>query len=106
VLNLFDTDGLGNKRDSHGFYLQGLGTFGKFSIGGSYGESDLSFANAADALANPTLVKRNSSWVGQVRYGLNSWVTLITEYVATKSKAHNGNEAKSDAVAAGGILFF
>lgn len=106
VLNLFDTDGLGNKRDSHGFYLQGLGTFGKFSIGGSYGESDLSFANAADALANPTLVKRNSSWVGQVRYGLNSWVTLITEYVATKSKAHNGNEANSDAVAAGGILFF
>jgi hypothetical protein len=106
VLNLFDTDGAGNKRDSNGFYLQGLATFGKFSVGGSYGESNLDYANVADALANPTLVSKNSSWVGQLRYGLNGWVTLLGEYVATTSKAHNGNEAKSDTVAAGAILFF
>ncbi|WP_176593806.1 porin [Sphingobium sp. EM0848] len=106
ALNLFDTDGLGNKRDSHGFYLQGLATFGKFSVGGSYGESNLDYANAADALANPTLVDRNSSWVGQVRYGLTSWVTLLSEYGHTKSEAHNGNQASSDAIAAGAILFF
>ena len=106
ALNLFDTDGLGNKRDSHGFYLQGLTTFGKFSLGGSYGESNLDYANAADALANPTLVDKNSSWVGQLRYGLNSWVTLLGEYVHTKSEAHNGNQASSDAIAAGAILFF
>ena len=106
VLNLFDSDGLGNKRDSDGFYLQGLATFGKFSFGGSYGESNLHFANSADALANPALVKKNSSWVGQLRYGLNGWVTLLGEYVATTSKAHNGNEAQSDTVAAGAILFF
>jgi len=106
ALNLFDTDGLGNKRDSHGFYLQGLATFGKFSVGGSYGESNLDYANAADALANPTLVDKNSSWVGQVRYGLTSWVTLLGEYVTTKSEAHNGNEASSDAIALGAILFF
>lgn len=106
ALNLFDTDGLGNKRDSHGFYLQGLASFGKFSVGGSYGESNLDYANAADALANPTLVDKNSSWVGQVRYGLTSWVTLLSEYVHTKSEAHNGNKASSDAIAAGAILFF
>ena len=106
VLNLFDSDGLGNKRDSDGFYLQGLATFGKFSFGGSYGESNLHFANSADALANPALVKKNSSWVGQLRYGLNGWVTLLGEYVATTSNAHNGNEAQSDTVAAGAILFF
>jgi len=106
ALNLFDTDGLGNKRDSHGFYLQGLASFGKFSIGGSYGESNLDYANAADALANPALVDRNSSWVGQVRYGLTSWVTLLSEYVHTRSEAHNGNQASSDAIAAGAILFF
>jgi len=106
ALNLFDTDGLGNKRDSHGFYLQGLATFGKVSVGGSYGESSLDYANAADALANPTLVDKNSSWVGQLRYGLTSWVTLLSEYVHTKSEAHNGNQASSDAVAAGAILFF
>ena len=106
VLNLFDTDALGNPRGSHGYYVQGLVNVGKFGIGGSYGASFLDFANAADGLANPTLLDRNSSYVGQVRYGLTSWVTLIGEYVKTKSKAHNGNAASSDALAIGGILFF
>jgi hypothetical protein len=41
-----------------------------------------------------------------VRYGLTSWVTLIGEYVSTKAVAHNGNRAKSDTLAIGGILFF
>ena len=106
ALNLFDTDAAGNKRDSDGFYLQGLATFGKVSVGGSYGVSRLHYANAADALANPALLRRNSSWVGQARYGLTSWVTLIGEYISTTSRAHNGNEAQSDTVAAGAILFF
>jgi hypothetical protein len=106
ALNLFDTDAAGNKRDSDGFYLQGLATFGDISVGGSYGESHLHYANLADALANPTLVDTNSSWVGQARYGLTSWVTLIGEYIRTKSQAHNGNEAKADTIAAGAILFF
>lgn len=106
ALNLFDTDALGNKRDSDGFYVQGLATFGKFSVGGSYGASRLHYANAADAIANPALLRRNSSWVGQARYGLTSWVTLIGEYISTTARAHNGNEAQSDTVAAGAILFF
>ncbi|MDQ4421523.1 porin [Sphingobium sp. DEHP117] len=106
VLNLFDSDGAGGKRDSHGFYGQAMATFGKFSVGGSYGESRLDYANAADALANPALVDKNSSWVGQLRYGLNNWVTLIGEYVSSSAKAHNGNKAESDAIAAGAILFF
>lgn len=106
ALNLFDTDGLGNKRDSSGFYLQALATFGKFSVGGSYGESSLDYANAADAIANPTLVDTNSSYVGQLRYGLTGWVTLLGEYIHTKSKAHNGNRASSNALAAGAIIFF
>ncbi|WP_427963410.1 porin [Altererythrobacter sp.] len=106
VLNLFDTDAFGNPRKSDGFYGQALATFGKVSIGGSYGESSLKHANAADALANPTLVKTNSSWVGQLRYGLTSWVTLIGEYVHSEAKAHNGNKAESDTLAVGGIMFF
>ncbi|MCB2080159.1 MAG: porin [Novosphingobium sp.] len=106
VLNLFDTDSLGNPRKSNGYYAQALATFGKISVGASYGVSRLKFANAADALANPDLLDENSSWVGQVRYGLTSWVTLIGEYVSSKAKAHSGNEANSDAVAVGGILFF
>ncbi|RVQ66016.1 porin [Croceicoccus ponticola] len=106
VLGLFDTGGAGNARSSDGFYVQALATFGKISVGGSYGESRLDYANDADMLANPTLVDTNMSYVGQLRYGLNSWVTLISEYTHTKSEAHNGNEAQSDALAVGGILFF
>lgn len=106
VLGLHDTDGFGNARKSDGFYLQALASFGKFAVGGSYGESSLHYANAADALASPNLVDTNSSWVGQVRYSLTSWVTLIGEYTHSKAKAHSGNEASSDALALGGILFF
>jgi hypothetical protein len=106
ALNLFDTDALGNKRDSDGFYLQGMATFGKFSVGGSYGESHLDYANLADELANPTLIDTNSSWVAQGRYGLTSWVTLIGEYIHTKSEAHNSNEAQADTLAMGAIMFF
>lgn len=106
VLGLFDTDGSGNTRNSNGFYAQAMATFGKISVGGSYGESHLDYANAADAVANPNLLDVNSSYVGQVRYGLTSWVTLIGEYVHSKAKAHSGNQATSNAVAVGGILFF
>lgn len=105
VLNLFDTDALGNPRASSGFYAQAMATFGKFSIGGSYGQSNLELTSREIALAN-TLVRRNSSYIGQLRYGLTSWVTLLGEYTKTQSKAHNGNEADSDSVAVGAILFF
>ncbi len=105
VLNLFDTDAFGNPRDSSGFYVQAMAAFGKFSIGGSYGQSNLELTSREIALAN-TLVRRNSSYIGQVRYGLTNWVTLLGEYTNTQSKAHNGNEADSDSVALGAILFF
>ena len=102
-LFLLSTDAAGRKRDSDGFYLQGTAGFGKFTLGASYGESNLDRARGEAVSA---LVESNSSWVGQVRYGLNSWVTLIGEYTNTKSEAHNGNDATSDALALGAILFF
>jgi predicted porin len=105
VLNLLDTDALGNPRDSDGFYVQGMGTFGKFSIGASYGESNLGLTRNETALGN-TLVRRNASYIGQARYALTDWVTLLSEYTKTMSKAHGGNEADSDNVAIGAILFF
>lgn len=106
VLGLFDTDALGTPRKSDGFYLQGLATFGKVSVGGSYGESNLDLTANETVATDGGLVKTNSSYVGQVRYGLTSWVTLIGEYIHTESEAHNGNEAESDALALGAILFF
>ncbi|WP_375286560.1 porin [Sphingomonas sp.] len=102
-LFLLSTDALGRKRDSSGFYVQGTYGIGKFTLGGSYGESHLDLAD--DELVS-NLVRKNASWVGQARYGLTSWVTLIGEYTHTMSEAHNGNDATSDALAAGAILFF
>lgn len=105
VLNLLDTDANGNPRGSDGFYVQGLATFGKVSFGASYGESNLD-RTAFEIAAGNTLVRKNSSYVGQVRYGLTDWVTLLAEYTRAKSEAHGGNEAQSDSIAAGAILFF
>ncbi|QQV77541.1 porin [Sphingomonas aliaeris] len=93
----------GRRRDSDGFYLQGTYTVGKLTAGLSYGESNLDLARGE---INPTLVDKNSSYVGQLRYGLTSWVTLIGEYTHTKSEAHGINEASSNTLAAGAILFF
>lgn len=105
VLNLLDTDALGTPRSSDGFYVQGMGTFGKFSVGASYGQSNLDLTRNETAVGN-TLVRRNASYIGQLRYSLTSWVTLLGEYTKTESKAHNGNEADSDSLALGAILFF
>lgn len=105
MLNLFDTDALGNPRSSNGFYVQGLGTFGKFSVGASYGESNLGLTRTERAAGN-TLVRRNASYIAQTRYALTDWVTLLAEYTKTQSEAHGGNEADSDSLAVGAILFF
>lgn len=102
-LFILATDAAGNARGSDGFYLQGTYTTGKVTLGASYGESRLDLTRGE---VNPTLLKRNSSYVGQLRYGLTSWVTLIGEYTHTRSSAHGGNRASSDTVAAGAILFF
>ena len=102
-LFLLSTDALGHKRDSNGFYVQGTYAIGRFTLGASYGASHLDLADG-EPVSN--LVESNANWVGQARYGLNSWVTLIAEYTHTRSEAHNDNDAVSDALAAGAILFF
>jgi len=102
-LFLLSTAANGRKRDSDGFYGQATYTIGKFTLGGSYGESRLDLAPGE---INPILLRKNSSWVGQARYGLTSWVTLLGEYVHTKAEAQGINQATSNAAAAGAILFF
>lgn len=94
----------GTKRDSSGYYVQGTVTpIEKLTLGLSYGESRLDLAPGE---VNPSLVKKNSSWIGQVKYGLTPWVNLIGEYTSTTSKAHGGAKADSDALAVGAILMF
>jgi predicted porin len=102
-LFILATDAAGRKRDTNGYYVQGTLGFGKVTLAGSYGQSHLGLTPGE---VNPTLVDTNSSYVGQVRYGLTSWVTLLTEYTHTRSKAHGPNTATSDTLATGAILFF
>jgi predicted porin len=102
-LFILSTDAAGNARGSDGYYVQGTFTTGKLTLGASYGASQLDLTPGE---VNPTLLKSNSSWVGQLRYGLTPWVTLVGEYTHTLSRAHGGNRALSDTVAAGAILFF
>jgi predicted porin len=102
-LFILSTDALGRKRNSNGWYGQAAYTIDKFTIAGSYGVSHLSLAKGE---VNPLLLDDNSSYVGQARYGLTPWITLITEYTHTKSTAHGPNKANSDAFATGAILFF
>jgi predicted porin len=102
-LFILSTDAAGNARGSDGYYVQGTYTTGKVTLGASYGASRLDLTPGE---VNPTLLKSNSSWVGQLRYGLTPWVTLVGEYTHTLSRAHGGNRATSDTVAAGAILFF
>lgn len=94
----------GSKRDSDGFFIQATVTpLDKLTLGVSYGESNLDLANGE---VNPALVKKNSSWIGQAKYALTPWVSLVGEYTATKSEAHGGGKASSDAIALGAILMF
>jgi len=102
-LFILSTDGLGRKRHSNGWYAQATYTAGKFTLGGSYGLSHLELTPGE---VNPTLLDKNSAWVAQGRYSLTPWVTLISEYVHTKSTAHGPNEANSNMLATGAILFF
>ncbi len=103
-LFILSTDAAGHKRDSDGYYVQGTYTlFSKLTLGASYGESHLSLAPGEVA---STLLDTNSSVVGQVRYSLTTWLSLVGEYTRTHSTAHNGNAATSNALALGAIVFF
>jgi predicted porin len=102
-LFILATDGLGRTRATNGYYVQGTLTFDKLTFGASYGSSHLGLTPGE---INPTLLDTNSSYVGQVRYGLTPWVTLLSEYTHTRSKAHGTNSASSDTFATGAILFF
>ena len=53
-----------------------------------------------------TLLKRNDSGVFGLYYSLTKSVTLVGEYIDTKAKAQNGNEATEKDCALGGIFFF
>ena len=103
-LYILASDVLGNTRDSDGGYLQATYKISKVKFGVSYGISELKEASADASSSN--LLKSNSSVVGGVYYSLSKNVTLVGEYINSKSKAFSGNSATENDYAIGGILFF
>src|SRR6185437_11541476 len=106
-LYILATSDTGDKRKSDGGYAQATYKFDKLKLGLSYGISELKLADNGEAPQDVNaLVKRNASAVGGVYYSLTKSITLVGEYIHTKSDAWNGDSAKENDVALGGILFF
>lgn len=104
-LYLMPTSASGDKRDSDGGYVQATYKFDKLKIGLSYGVSNLKQAGN-DATEVPDLLKKNESGVVGLYYSLTKSVTLVGEYIDSRSHAHSGNSAEEKDVAVGGIVFF
>jgi predicted porin len=92
-------------RDSDGWYVQGTYTLPNIGtkIGLSYGESNLDEASDESA---PTLVQENNMWTAGVYHPLTKSLNLVAEYNKTESENQAGDDAESDSVSLGAILFF
>jgi predicted porin len=99
------TSDSGLTRRSDGGYVQATYKWNKWKFGASYGLSELKLADGEVAFGNQ-LVKRNSSGVGGVYYSLTKSITLVGEFIDSKSQAWGGNSATEKDLAVGGILFF
>ena len=100
------TDAFGDTRKSSGGYAQATYKIDKLKIGLSYGISKLEQSNQEEALPASNLLKSNASGVVGLYYALTKSVNLVGEYIDTKAKAQNGNEATEKDFAIGGIFFF
>jgi predicted porin len=103
-LYILATDAFGNERNSSGGYAQATYKIDRLKVGLSYGLSDLKMAQG-DLIAD-NLVKRNESGVFGLYYGLTKSLTLVGEFIDSKSTADSGNVAREKDVAVGGIPFF
>jgi len=98
--------GLGDTRDSDGFLVQATYKIGDVKLGANYGESKLDFANAADQLANPSLLSKNKKGTVGVYYSLTKNLTLLGELSRTTSDSHGGGGNDATTVNAGAFLSF
>ncbi|MHB8887029.1 MAG: porin, partial [Methylovirgula sp.] len=100
----------GQQRASYGGYAQGSYTFGKFTLGASWGISVLE-ANSFDTLAGnfayyQYMLKSNQSYVGFARYQLTSWMALQGEYVHSIATNQTGGKIQADQIDFGTAWFF
>lgn len=105
LFNLGDF-GAGQTRTSDGFLVQGTYKIGQLKLGLNYGESKLDTANAADALANPSLVANNKKLTAGLYYSLTKNLTLLAEFSNVKSDAQVGGSNSANTVNVGAYLGF
>jgi predicted porin len=106
ALFVLSDDGLGNKRNSAGYLLQGTYTIDKVKLGVNYGVSKLDYANSGDEAAVPNLLDSNSKITGGVYYALTKNLTLLTEVSDINTKAHNDDKNHSNSFNAGAFFSF
>jgi predicted porin len=97
------------ERPSQGWYGQAAYTVNKHTFGFSYGQSNLSPANATDlafGTVGGALIRLNASYVGQYRYAVTSWDNLVAEYTHTISKNQALEEGNDETISLGTIVFF
>jgi predicted porin len=103
-------DNLGNPdvRTSQGWYGQLGYQWHKVFTGFSYGQSNLSAASATDAsqLGFGGIVRNNTAYIGQFRYGVTKWDSLVAEYTHATSENQAQDKGTSDSIALGTIVFF
>jgi predicted porin len=92
------------KRESDGGYVQATyviptGT----KLGVAYGVSNL---DEASGETGSTLLEKNERWTVGAYHPLTKHLNLVAEYNRAEAEAHNGNDAESDSVSLGAILFF
>lgn len=102
-LGAFD---LGQTRGSDGYLAQATYKFGALKVGVNYGDSRLDFANSADQVANPNLVRSNRKGTLGLYYSLTKNLTLLAEGSEVKSQAQSGGSNSATTINAGAYLSF
>ncbi len=101
---VYVNNGVLKKRDGDGGYVQATyviptGT----KLGVAYGVNNL---DEASGETGTFLVEKNERWTVGAYHPLTKHLNLVAEYNRAESEAHNGNDADSDSLSLGAILFF
>jgi predicted porin len=103
-----NSGGRADTRGSQGYYAQLGYQWHKLFTGFSYGQSNLSLAGG-DAIGIEGaggIVRNNTAYVTQLRYGVTKWDNLVAEYTHATSENQAQVKGDSDSIALGTIVFF
>ncbi|MDD3355057.1 porin [Zoogloea sp.] len=96
------SDGLGNKTDSKGYFLQGTYKFDKTKVGINFGQN-----KDNDGVLGQGNERKNKAYTLGVYHSLNKFITLVGELNQEKiTSTVDDSETKNRTISAGAILFF